>query len=198
MMALPAIVRVKLSSEEAGAVSITPVVVQDLPARELIETMLGVTGKDATRIRELLLRGTFVSGASRFRWTGFAAEAADVEAMLGGFPDHDPARPFDAERCVRAVLHGPGGRIELTREDGQQRRFLRKRSFWEVLMTIARAGSPRYVEYSYKEKADWYRMALPAESATRLREQAGLLRYSWLEVQVRRSALELVDFYVAR
>ncbi len=197
-MALPEVVRVKLSSEEAGAVSITPVVVREIPARELVETMLGVTGKDAARIRELLLRGTFVSGASRFRWTGFAAEAADVEAMLSGFPDHDPARPFDAGRCTRAVLHGPGGRIELTREAGRQRRFLRKRSYWDVLMEIARAEPPRYVEYSYKEKADCYRMALPAESAAHLRKEAGLLRYPTLEVQFRRSALDFVDFFVAR
>ena len=45
-MALPATVRVKLSSEAAESISLTPVVVQELPIRELVEHMLGVTGKD--------------------------------------------------------------------------------------------------------------------------------------------------------
>ena len=70
-MALPPTVRVKLSSEAAESISLTPVIVQEMPLRELIEYMLGVAGKDEGRIRELLLRGTIVSGASRFRWSGW-------------------------------------------------------------------------------------------------------------------------------
>ena len=70
-MALPPTVRVKLSSEAAESISLTPVVVQEMPVRELVEHMLGVTGKDEARIREMLLRGTLVSGASRFRWAGW-------------------------------------------------------------------------------------------------------------------------------
>ena len=73
-MALPQTVRVKLSTEAAEAISITPVLVQELPVRELVEHMLGVTGKDEPRIRELLVRGTLVSGASRFRWAGWEPE----------------------------------------------------------------------------------------------------------------------------
>ncbi len=45
-MALPPTIRVKLSSEAADSISLTPVVVQELPVRDLIEHMLGVTGKD--------------------------------------------------------------------------------------------------------------------------------------------------------
>ena len=56
-MALPPTVRVKLSSEAAESIALTPVVVQELPMRELVEHMLGVAGKDEARIREMLLRG---------------------------------------------------------------------------------------------------------------------------------------------
>ena len=56
-MSLPGTVRVKLSSEEAGAVSVTPVVVREMPLGDLVELMLDLAGKDAARIRELLLRG---------------------------------------------------------------------------------------------------------------------------------------------
>ena len=43
-MALPQTVRVKLSSEEAGAISLTPVVVQELPVRDLVAMGLWVAG----------------------------------------------------------------------------------------------------------------------------------------------------------
>jgi len=39
-MALPHTVRVKLMSEAAGFISLSPVVAQDLPVRELIEYLL--------------------------------------------------------------------------------------------------------------------------------------------------------------
>ena len=116
-MALPHSVRVKLSSEAAEAISLTPVVVQDLPIRDLVEHLLGVTGKDETRIRELLLRGSLVSGASRFRWTGMEADPASVHALLGTFPDPEPARPFAAGRCVRVVLRTPRYPIGIPRAD---------------------------------------------------------------------------------
>ena len=82
-MALPPTVRVKLSSEAAESISITPVVVQEMPVGELVEYMLGVTGKDEARIRELLLRGSLVSGASRFRWTGWDAGLENLREQVG-------------------------------------------------------------------------------------------------------------------
>ena len=41
-MGLPRTVRVKLSSEAAESITLTPVVVQELPVRELIEHTLSV------------------------------------------------------------------------------------------------------------------------------------------------------------
>jgi hypothetical protein len=43
-MPLPQTVRVKLSSEAAGAITITPVLLQELPVGELIEHVLGLAG----------------------------------------------------------------------------------------------------------------------------------------------------------
>src|SRR6058998_2538127 len=98
-MSLPDTVRVKLSSEAAEYVSLTPVVVQEMPVRELVEHLLGITGKDEARICDLLLRGTLVSGASRFRWTGWQADAEGVRSLLATFPDPNPSRPFSAGHC---------------------------------------------------------------------------------------------------
>src|SRR5437868_3129537 len=125
-MALPATVRVKLSSESAEAISLTPVVIQELPIRDLIEHMLGVTGKDETRIHEILRRGALVSGASRFRWTGLDAEPSGIRAILNTFPDPDPSRPFTPEGCIRAALRGGRQPIEIPREAGRRKPFYRR------------------------------------------------------------------------
>src|SRR5713101_2256674 len=120
-MSLPDTIRVKLSSEAAEYISLTPVVVREMPLRELVEHMIGITGKDEARVRDLLLRGTLVSGASRFRWTGWEADAQAVGSLLATFPDPDPARPFTADRCVRAVLRGGRLPIGIPREIGARR-----------------------------------------------------------------------------
>src|SRR5260370_34894030 len=105
-MALPGTVRVKLSTEAAEAISITPVLVQELPVRELVEHMLGVTGKDQPRIRELLLRGTLVSGASRFRWVGWEPDLDSLPELLATSPHPAPGRPFATGGALPARLCG--------------------------------------------------------------------------------------------
>ena len=61
-------VRIKISSEGAGTIALTPVLVQEIPLDELIARIGAVSGKDPKRIRELLDTGTVVNGSSRFRW----------------------------------------------------------------------------------------------------------------------------------
>ena len=64
-MPLPQTVRVKLSSEAAEAISLTPVVVQDLPTIELIEHILGITGLIAHNRRLYNLRWILVGRVER-------------------------------------------------------------------------------------------------------------------------------------
>jgi hypothetical protein len=124
-MSLPDSVRVKLSSEAAESISITPVVVRDIPMRELIEHMLGITGKDVPRLHELLLRGTLVSGASRFRWSGWDADPDAIRSLLATFPDPDPLRPSPpsivfAPRCAdrAGALRSPAKSACASRSSG--------------------------------------------------------------------------------
>src|ERR1043166_6953501 len=112
---LPQTIRVKLSSEAAESIALTPVVVQEMAVRELVEHVLGVTGKDEARIRDLLLRGTLVSGASRFRWQGWEADRESVRTLLATFPDPDPSRTLVTANCVRALLRGGRQTIDLPR-----------------------------------------------------------------------------------
>src|SRR5579885_682692 len=195
-MSLPETVRVKLSSEAAEAISITPVVVREIPIRELVEYMLGLTGKDASRVRELLLRGTLVSGASRFRWAGWEADLGSIHVLLATFPD--PARPFAAERCVRVILRGGRHPIDIPRQAGARKTWLRRRSFWDVLMEVASGAECRYAGYSYREHADVYQFDVAPAHLGRLRGAAAWLKYSSLRDQVRQTAFFSAELYVER
>ncbi len=197
-MSLPATVKVKLSSEAAEGISITRVVVQDLAIDELLEHMLGITGKDERRIRELLLRGSLVSGASRFRWKGWEADAEAIRELLATFPNDDPARAFEESRCRRAVLRGGRLPVELLREAAARKPLLRRFSFWDLLMQAAAECGPVYSHYSYKDRADCYRVALAPDASARLRAANVTLRYTSLREQVRSAAFEWVELYVER
>jgi len=197
-MSLPATVRVKLSSEAAEGISITRVVVQDLPLRDLVEHMLGITGKNESRVRELLLRGTLVSGASRFRWTGWDAGLEALRELLATFPGDDPARPFRSAGCVRAVLRGGRQAIHIPREAGARKPLLRRTSFWEVLMDVAETGEIRYLHYSYKDRADCYRLEMPLAAAGKLRAAAEVVKYSSLREQIRSAGFVWAELYVER
>jgi hypothetical protein len=197
-MALPEIIRVKLSSEGAEAISITPVVARDMPTRELVELMLAITGKDSGRLKDLLLRGTLVSGASRFRWVGWEAERADIETMLATFPDPDPLRSFDAGRCGRVILRGSGFRLELPRRVAEERRFLRRRSYWDAIVESLAEARISYVDYSYRERADVFRAQFAAPGVKKLRESANLLKYVTLARQVESTLIESADLLVER
>lgn len=202
-MSLPATVRVKLSSEAAEGISITRVVVQDLALRDLVEHMLGITGKDEARIRELLLRGTLVSGASRFRWSGWEADLAGLREMLATFPGDEPARPFASGRCVRAVLRGGRQAIHIPREAGARKppllkKWLRRASFWDRLMEAAAEGEIRYLHYSYKDRADCYRLELTLAAVQKLRAAGEMVRYTTLREQIRSAGFVWAELYVER
>jgi hypothetical protein len=197
-MALPQTVRVKLSSEIAEAISLTPVVVQDLPIRELVEHMLGVAGKDEPRIREMLVRGTLVSGASRFRWPGWEPDLGSLRELLATFPDPDPARQFAAERCIRAVLRGGRQSIEVPREAGLRKSLFQRESFWEVLMRVIGPGSLVYSGYSYRDRSDRFLREFSPGETERVRAGAGAVKYTTLRDQIQSVAFVQAELYVTR
>jgi hypothetical protein len=97
-----------------------------------------------------------------------------------------------------AVLRGPSTHIEVPRAAAARKRLLRSRSFWDALLEIAGGADLRYVEYSYRDRGDRYIVSVSAQAAGRLRESASLLSYSGLATQVRRAAIEAVEFLVSR
>jgi hypothetical protein len=190
-MSLPSRLRVKISSESAE-MSVTPVVLREMAADELVLQILGVTGKDAKRIGEILERGAFTSGASRFRWDGISVDEGMLREFLTRFPDSDPSRPFDPDRCVEIVLRGEGQRRTLIEvAAARRRRWFRRQSFWEVLLQAIPPAV--YREYSYKDSADVYRSFPEPEQRRRIEESLSLLTFS-----LRFDGLKLIDFYVPR
>ena len=197
-MALPQTIRVKLSSEAAESISLTPVVVQELAVRELIEHMLGITGKDEARIRELLKRGTLVSGASRFRWAGWDADVEALREVLALFPDDDPAREFAAPHCLRANLRGGRQPLAVTKEAGARKGLFQRASFWDLLMEVAGAGRPAYGGYSYRERADRFLRQLTVAESERIRAGADTVRFSTLRDQLKTVAFSELELFCAR
>jgi hypothetical protein len=197
-MALPQTVRVKLSSEAAESIALTPVLLQELPIRELVEHMLGVTGKDEARIRELLLRGTLVSGASRFRWAGWESDLESIRELLATFPNPDPSIPFDPTRCTRAILRGGRKLIEIPREAGEKKSLFQKGTFWSLLMEISAAAPMSYAGYSYRDRADRFLREFTLPEAERLRAAHEIVRYTTLQEQIRTVAFTSAELFVTR
>lgn len=195
-MALPDTVRVKLSSEAAGGVAMTPVVVRELPLVELLEHAASALGLDVVRIADILKRGSLVSGASRFRWEGWEVNPGELREALERLPKPEPGRAFDEAACDVAVLSGPGVRLELPREFAQRRRFLRRRSFWDSI--VQQAAEARYVTYLYKERADQYRVVLSADGVEMLRTAAPLLVHSGTARYLATARLTTLDLLTRR
>lgn len=197
-MALPSTVRVKLSSEAAESISLTPVVVQEISTRELLEHILGLAGKDEPRIHEILLRGTFVSGASRFRWAGWDVDAASLHQALAEFPDPDPSRPFSPVRCTRVVLRGGRQPVEITRDAASRKSLFQRTAYWDVLMDVVAGAAPVYAGYSYRDRADRFLRELSHAEADRLRAASDAVRFSTLRDHIKSAAFMQAELFVTR
>lgn len=192
LVGIPETIRVKLSSEAADLISMTPVVVQQMRTEELIRLMLGAARKDADRLREILVRGSFVSGASRFRWESLTIEAEELRNYLARYPDPDPSRIFEWKFCRKVAFRG----LTLSQDSASERRLLRRSSFWDRLVAMDVAA--RYIDYSYKEGMDLFRADLSVEQQADLREHTGLLRYASMAAQLRSGDLSRADIFLIR
>ena len=178
-MPLPETIPVRYTEEEAGYVTVRPLVRQTFRLDELLDMILSVAGKDAVRVRQLLHSGTVVYHFYRYSWAGFDADEAELAAALARFPDADPSRPFVASQCTNVVFDDAGVNprhlLDLDRESASKRRLFRGQSFWEGLLEIAVEEKPAYQKYSYSRRADLYRLDLDAENAARIEDAANRL-----------------------
>jgi hypothetical protein len=171
-MPFPDTISVRYTEEEAGYVTVRPLVRQTFRLAELADMVVSVSGKDPARVQQIFRAGTVVYNGFRYWWPGFPAEHADVAALLAPFPDDQPQRPFRFEEVTAVILEIGGGvqrtPVELTRVEAAARRFLRRSSAWSCIDQAASASPPAYEHYSHKHRADLFRRALPYEEAARL------------------------------
>jgi hypothetical protein len=176
---LPETIPVRYTEEEAGYVTVRPLVRQTFRLHELLDMILSVTGKDVARVRLLLHSGTVVYHFYRYSWAGFDTSETELAAALAQFPDADPSRPFSASLCTSAIFEGAGANqtrlLELDRATASRRRLFRGQSFWKRLMEIADDENPGYQEYSYGRRADLYREVLKAGNIARIADAANRL-----------------------
>jgi hypothetical protein len=164
----------------------------------LLEQVLGLTGKDEARIREVLLRGTLVVGASRFRWQGWEPDPTGMRALLATFPDPDPSRPFAAEQCVRMILRGGRQPVEIHREAASHKRLFQRDSFWDLVMQVTAAAELRYGGYLYRERADRYLRDFTAAEVEQIRTGSSRVKYSTLREQILTAAFQKVELLATR
>jgi hypothetical protein len=176
---LPETISVRYTEEEAGYVTVRPLVRQTFSMDELLDMILSVAGKDLTRVQQLLHSGTVVYHFYRYTWTGLDADEAELAAALAKFPDADPSRPFASNLCTNAVFDGPGANprhlLDLAKDAASRRRIFRGQSFWQRLMDIASEENLMYEKYSYSRRADLYRVVIDSENVLKIAQAADQL-----------------------
>lgn len=187
-MPLPESIPVKYTEEEAGSISMRPMVRQTFRAPELVDMIVSVAGKDPARVQQILRSGTVVFHAYRYWWQGLDAEPEKLAQLLAGFPDADPSRPFRPENCTEAVFESggtpPRHSLRLRREEVHRGGWFRSHTLWDALMDITRAHAPHYHEYSYALRGDIYALQLDATSLAQFARDAQKLAPRTLRQQL--------------
>lgn len=171
-MPLPNEIPLRYSDEDAGYVSMRPVVRQTFRLPELIDMIVSVVGKDSARVQQILRTGSVVYNGYRYSWDSLSADLAEISTLLAPFPDDDPSRSFDPAQAVAVLLESGGGTqrtiTETTHQDAAAKKLFAKRSPWDVLLHVAASVPPHYEKYSHARHADLFRLTLPFDRAQQL------------------------------
>jgi hypothetical protein len=171
-MPLPPQIPVRYAEDDAGYVTMRPVVKQTFRLNELIDMVVSVVGKDPGRVQQIFRTGTVLYNGFHYWWDSLSADLPEIEALVANFPDDDPSRSFDAAK-VTAVLFESGGGTqrslsEISVAEAADKKLFAKSSAWHVLADFASANPPRYEKYSHARRADLFRLTVPFDQAQRL------------------------------
>jgi hypothetical protein len=187
-VALPEQIPLRYSDEDAGYVSMRPVVRQTFVLHDLIDMIVNVVGKNPERVQQILRTGTVVYNGYRYNWGSLSAELPELATLLASFPDDDPSRAFHPAEVTAVLLESGGGTqrsiFELSRDEASAKKLFAKESPWDLLLQFAAANPPRYEEYSYARHADRFRLTLPYDRAQQflaalLQAAPRTLRHRW-------------------
>ena len=171
-MPLPNQIPVRYTEEDAGFVSVRPVVKQTFQLHELVDMVVSVAGKDPARVQQIFRSGTVVYNGYRYWWDALQADREELERLLVPFPDDDPSRPFEPEKATAVLLEIGGGAqrtvVEISRHDAAAKKLFAKHSPWDVLTNFAAGKTARYEKYAHARRADLFRLSLPFDEAHQL------------------------------
>ncbi len=165
----------RFTEEDAGYVTVRPVVKQTFRLAELADMVVSVTGKSVSRVQQIFRAGTVVYNGYRYWWDGFASKEDEVTGLLAPFPDDDPTRLFDPSQVTAVSLEFGGGTqrslVGIARHEALAKKLFHPRSPWDILLHAAEDSAPRYEKYSHAQRADVYRLHLSPETAASLLNQ---------------------------
>jgi hypothetical protein len=174
-MPLPETIAMRFTEEDAGYVTVRPVVKQTFRLAELADMVVSVTGKNGPRVQQIFRAGTVVYNGYRYWWEGFASKENELTGLLALFPDDDPSLPFNPAQVTAVSLEIGGGTqrslVRITHREASAKKLFHKRGPWEILLSAAENSTPRYEKYSHAERADVYRVHVPVEVAASLLKQ---------------------------
>jgi hypothetical protein len=175
-MPLHETIPMRFTEEDAGYVTVRPVVKQTFRLAELADMVVRVTGKNVSRVQQIFRTGTVVYNGYRYWWDGFASSETEIAELLATFPDDDPARVFNPAQVTAVSLEIGGGTLRslvgITRHEASAKKFFHRQNPWEILITAtAKDAAPRYQRYSHADRADVYRVHLSPEAASALLKQ---------------------------
>jgi hypothetical protein len=195
---LPETILVKYTEEEAEYISMRPLVRQTFRAAELVDMIVGVAGKDVARVQKILAGGTVVFHNFRYWWPGFEADSVALAEILKIYPDAHPSRAFRADSCSEVIFESSGSparhSLRIPRDAASHRRLFRARTFWNILMSLARDQTIVYREYSYALRGDVYAVPLGADQLTRLIQEAA--RYASRSLRAELAAMPASVSYI--
>jgi hypothetical protein len=175
-MPLPESIAMRFTEEDAGYVTVRPVVKQTFRLAELADMVVSVTGKNTSRVQQIFRTGTVVYNGYRYWWEGFITNENEVAGLLAAFPDDDPARIFNPAQVTAVSLEIGGGAqrslVGITRQEASAKILFHRRSPWEILFAATAKGEvPHYERYSHADRADLYRLHLSCDRASALLKQ---------------------------
>src|SRR5260370_740039 len=175
-MPLPETIAVRFTEEDAGYVTVRPVVKQSFRLAELADMVVSVTGKNGPRVQQIFRAGTVVYNGYRYWWDGFASTENEVAGLLAPFPDDNLSLHFNPAQVTAVSLEIGGGAqrslVKITRREASAKRLWHKQNPWEIFLKATQNSTPRYDNYSHAERADVYRLHLSPEMAASLMREA--------------------------
>jgi hypothetical protein len=168
-MPLPEQIPLRYTEEDAGFISVHPVIKQTFQLHELVDMVVSVAGKDAVRVQQIFRSGTVVYNGYRYWWDALPADREEIARLLIPFPEDDPSRPFEPEQAIAVLLEIGGGAqrtvVEISRQDAVAKKLFAKYSPWDVLTAFASGKTARYEKYAHARRADLFRISLPFDQA---------------------------------